>query len=207
MAAERGHSGAQQCLGWLYENGHGVPKDYAQAVVWYRKAVNQGHSGAAENLQACRDKMTLETRMEQCRRAVEAGDREAARYHDWVDEHYSEFLVNWLPSQFTEEWLARYNEAIPEEQAQRPDWWAESMPELVSRIADATTERDPDESASDQGEKDAANKRLEAKLDKIAAKYGPKMTGHFHVQRPASEDPVLMAANEVFQKAARRKVN
>jgi hypothetical protein len=55
--------------------------------------------------------------------------------------------------------------------------------------------------------KAAENRRLESKADRLAEKYGPKMTGHFHVQRPASEDPVLMAANEVFQKAARRKVN
>ena len=36
-AAEQGHAGAQYFLGGMYANGAGVPQDYAQALVWYRK--------------------------------------------------------------------------------------------------------------------------------------------------------------------------
>jgi TPR repeat protein len=32
----------QYGLAGLYENGHGVPQDYAQAAPWYRKAAEQG---------------------------------------------------------------------------------------------------------------------------------------------------------------------
>ena len=34
---------AQKNLGKRYEKGRGVPRDYAQAVRWYRKAVEQGN--------------------------------------------------------------------------------------------------------------------------------------------------------------------
>ena len=36
--AEQGDVAAQASLGAMYANGDGVPQDYAQAVVWYRKA-------------------------------------------------------------------------------------------------------------------------------------------------------------------------
>ena len=34
----------------MYRQGHGVPQDYAQAAVWYRKAAEQGDAGAQFNL-------------------------------------------------------------------------------------------------------------------------------------------------------------
>jgi len=40
--AEQGDPNAQVILGWLYEEGQGVRKDYKQAVKWYRKAADQG---------------------------------------------------------------------------------------------------------------------------------------------------------------------
>ena len=42
QAAEEGSSLAQFNLGLVYKWGSGVPKDYAQAVMWYRKAALQG---------------------------------------------------------------------------------------------------------------------------------------------------------------------
>jgi len=44
-AAEQGDTGAQTMLGLLYDTGHGVKQDYAQAEIWYRKAAEQGDSG------------------------------------------------------------------------------------------------------------------------------------------------------------------
>jgi hypothetical protein len=32
--ADQGNAVAQTGFGWMYEHGHGVPQDYAQAVVW-----------------------------------------------------------------------------------------------------------------------------------------------------------------------------
>ena len=33
----------------MYENGHGVPQDYAQAVAWYRKAADQKGRGVPQD--------------------------------------------------------------------------------------------------------------------------------------------------------------
>ena len=48
--AEQGNALAQTNLGWMYENGNGVPQDYAEAVKWYRLAVEQGDAMAQNNL-------------------------------------------------------------------------------------------------------------------------------------------------------------
>ena len=44
--AEQGDSQSQYNLGWLYFYGRGVPKDYAQARQWYKKAAAQGLASA-----------------------------------------------------------------------------------------------------------------------------------------------------------------
>jgi len=40
--AEQEDSDAQCYLGWIYENGHGVPKDIKEALKWFRLAAEQG---------------------------------------------------------------------------------------------------------------------------------------------------------------------
>jgi hypothetical protein len=42
---------AQNHLGWLYQSGNGVTKNYVEAVKWYRKAAEQGLGDAAYNLE------------------------------------------------------------------------------------------------------------------------------------------------------------
>lgn len=44
MAASQGHARAQFALGYLYENGLGVNKDYHEAMQWYRLSANQGNA-------------------------------------------------------------------------------------------------------------------------------------------------------------------
>jgi len=51
-AADQGDAGAQFSLGFMYANGHGVPKDEGEAVKWYRKAADQGLAEAQYNLGA-----------------------------------------------------------------------------------------------------------------------------------------------------------
>jgi len=48
--AEQGDAPAQNNLGVMYENGEGVPRDYAEAVKLYRLAAEQGFAGAQSNL-------------------------------------------------------------------------------------------------------------------------------------------------------------
>jgi len=52
-AAEQNYAPAQSNLGYCYDNGRGVEKDYAEAVKWYRKAAEQGHAEAQVNLGCC----------------------------------------------------------------------------------------------------------------------------------------------------------
>ena len=37
-------------LGWLHQNGWGVPEDYVKAREWYEKAADKGDAGAMINL-------------------------------------------------------------------------------------------------------------------------------------------------------------
>ncbi len=48
--AARGNATAQMYVGYMYDNGEGVPVDYKQAADWYRKAAEQGNEIAQHNL-------------------------------------------------------------------------------------------------------------------------------------------------------------
>ena len=52
-SAEQGDAEAQFNLGWCYDDGRGVAKDYVEAVKWYRKAAEQCHTEAQLNLGYC----------------------------------------------------------------------------------------------------------------------------------------------------------
>ena len=47
--AEQNHKKAQGTLGWMYEAGKGVRRDYIMAFVWYDLAVTNGHKKAHRN--------------------------------------------------------------------------------------------------------------------------------------------------------------
>ena len=48
--AEAGEADAQFNLGVMYDNGEGVPQNYAEAMRWYRLAAEQGHAEAQGTL-------------------------------------------------------------------------------------------------------------------------------------------------------------
>ena len=48
--AAQGDGGAQFRVGWMYDEGKGVPLDDTEAVKWYRLAAAQGDKGAQNNL-------------------------------------------------------------------------------------------------------------------------------------------------------------
>ena len=52
-SAEQGDAEAQFDLGWCYDDGRGVAKDYVEAVKWYRKAAGQNFAPAQFNLGYC----------------------------------------------------------------------------------------------------------------------------------------------------------
>ena len=41
---------AQDNLGWMYRHGRGVPQDDAEAIKWFRRAVENGYPAAQTNL-------------------------------------------------------------------------------------------------------------------------------------------------------------
>jgi clan AA aspartic protease (TIGR02281 family) len=49
-AAEQGDAQAQNEMGSMYMEGHGVPQDHAQAMRWFRKAAKQGLAEARDNI-------------------------------------------------------------------------------------------------------------------------------------------------------------
>jgi TPR repeat protein len=48
--AKQGNPDAQNRIGYMYYNGHGVPRDYAEAMKWYRIAAAQGSAKAQTNI-------------------------------------------------------------------------------------------------------------------------------------------------------------
>src|SRR4051794_5840843 len=42
--AEHGDPAAQTYLGFMFETGRGVPRNYTEAAMWYRRAAEQGDS-------------------------------------------------------------------------------------------------------------------------------------------------------------------
>ena len=50
VLAEQGDAWRQFRLGWMYDNGKGVPENDAEAVKWYRKSADQGFRSAQFSL-------------------------------------------------------------------------------------------------------------------------------------------------------------
>lgn len=48
--AERGNTPAQTYLAYMFETGRGVPQNYTEAAMWYRRAAEQGDSLAQYSL-------------------------------------------------------------------------------------------------------------------------------------------------------------
>ena len=49
-AAEKGHSGAEYSIGWMYEYGLGVGPDSSMALIWYRRAAAHGNEDAQKGI-------------------------------------------------------------------------------------------------------------------------------------------------------------
>src|SRR5215471_9505352 len=48
--AQQGDAYAQVNLGVMYQQGQGLPQNYAEAVKWYQRAAEQGNAAAQSNL-------------------------------------------------------------------------------------------------------------------------------------------------------------
>jgi TPR repeat protein len=80
--AEAGDPRAQEFIGILHEEGHGVPKDIDKAIAWYERAAESGDMAAEYNLgriyvEGTLVEQDLERGRELLRRAAEQGDKDA----------------------------------------------------------------------------------------------------------------------------------
>ena len=55
LAAEQGDADAQYNLGWMYDEGQGVPQDNKEAVKWWRLSAEQRNERAQFNLSLMHD--------------------------------------------------------------------------------------------------------------------------------------------------------
>ena len=84
-----GDADAQYNLGWMYQNGNGVPQSDSEAVKWYRKAAEQGHADAKKNLD-CMSSTSKSVPLDESatvtfhRKAAEQGDAAAQFWMGWV---------------------------------------------------------------------------------------------------------------------------
>jgi TPR repeat protein len=81
--AEEGDAAAQFFLGFMYDEGQGVPQDYAEAAKWYRRAAIQGNKAAQHNL-GLMDHAEAE---KWYRRAAEPGNAAAPSNLGLMDDH------------------------------------------------------------------------------------------------------------------------
>ena len=80
--AEAGDARAQEFVGILHEEGHGVPKDVGKAIEWYELAAASGDMAAQYNLgriylEGKLVEQDVERAHELLRRAAEQGDEDA----------------------------------------------------------------------------------------------------------------------------------
>lgn len=85
LAAEQGHAGAQNNLGFCYHNGWGVPKDMSQAAMWYKRSADQGNAWGQSNYGTCLEfgwgvKKNLSAAIEMYRKAAAQGHASAKKH-------------------------------------------------------------------------------------------------------------------------------
>jgi TPR repeat protein len=77
-SAEQGYGSAQIALSNLLSSGEGVPRDYAAAIYWAKKAIAQGDASAAHNLGTIyRDQKKPAMAFRCYQRAVSMGDNDS----------------------------------------------------------------------------------------------------------------------------------
>jgi len=78
-AARLGDDGAQLNLGYCYDVGKGLPRNRAQALLWYRRASKQGNCSAANNIGTLyRDTTNRRRAIAWFRRAIAQGCADSA---------------------------------------------------------------------------------------------------------------------------------
>lgn len=107
MAAEQGNADAQHTLGYLYENGLGVPRDLTESITWYRRSAEQGNNESELIL-------SLRYRHGQ---GVEKSDAEAAKWYKRAAEHGNVYAQKGLGDAF------KKGDNVPQDYAEAIKWY------------------------------------------------------------------------------------
>lgn len=110
MAAARGSAAAMSDIGGLYQQGSGVPQDYAKAMRWYRQAADKGEPSAQNQVgwlyqQGLGVRQDYGEAMRWYRRAADGGSKEAENNIGYL------YMRGW---------------GIPRDPAEAMRWWKRS---------------------------------------------------------------------------------
>lgn len=102
-AAAFGDAKGEFYVGYMYENGLGVPSDRSEAIKWYRKAAEKGHDGAKDRLLILPETMEEELEIRVGRRCSEGlSVKELYEFESlsdpeeittWLEKHVPNFRV------------------------------------------------------------------------------------------------------------------
>ena len=106
-AAESGDADAQFDLGLMYNNGQGVPKDYAEAVKWFRLAADQGFAKGQNGLGL----------MYNIGQGVPKDYAEAVKWYRLAAEQGNDFAQYALGNAY------RYGDGVEQDFAEAVKWW------------------------------------------------------------------------------------
>ena len=106
--ADQGIAYAQYNLGVMYDNGEGVPENYAEAVKWFRKAADQGYANAQGNLGVMYDNG----------RGVPESDAEAVKWYRKAAAQGYALAQSNLGSMYS------LGEGVPENNIRAYVWWS-----------------------------------------------------------------------------------
>ena len=107
LAAEQGDAFAQNNLGLMYDEGHGVPQDYHEAAKWYRLSVEQGYAQAQNNLGVVYDKG----------KGVSQDYKEAAKWY------LLSAIQGYAQAQYNLGWMYAYGKGVTRNYVQAHKWW------------------------------------------------------------------------------------
>lgn len=105
--ANQGDLISQGRLGWMYQNGKGVPLNDTEAARWFRKAAEQGEAYAQNNLGV----------MYQYGKGVSQNDTEAVRwYRKAVEQGYAR-------AQYNLGWMFKNGNGVSQSDTEAVRWW------------------------------------------------------------------------------------
>jgi hypothetical protein len=215
--AEQGNAAAQYNLGYMYDNGHGVPRDDGQAISWYKKAADQGYVGAqarlgqaaqAQPMQECDQyhKNDQYAKAFACYKPLaEQGNAEAQHNLGWMYEHghgvpqdYQQAL-SWYrkaaehgnaPAQNYLGYIYDNGQGVPQDYSQAVSWYRKAA------------EQGLDEARRNLAALERPQHTAQHQLPSVPSKPSPQaclnVMNHFKNYIPPSGDPIYQTSDSLY---------